>query len=120
MNENDRIGNRRSNEGPGDPWTVLGVSADAGDEEIRAVYLTGCSAASADERPRLDEAYRRIRTEADRVRTRLLGPAVPERLEELAAEIRPRPRYAGPGVWLAALDRLRRKRESDRRDAHPE
>jgi curved DNA-binding protein CbpA len=89
-----------------DPRQVLGVSPEAGDEEIRAAYLQKVKEYPPDRAPRefeqVRDAYEALRD--PRRRTRHLLAADPRQplvslLEGRVAERR----FTGPDAWLAVL-----------------
>ena len=90
-----------------DPMAVLGVSHDAGEEEIRAAYLAKVKEHPPDRSPaefeRIRDAYEALRDPRGRARVRLLAgdPSAPLALL-LDGQPNPR-RFVGPEPWLAAL-----------------
>jgi curved DNA-binding protein CbpA len=90
-----------------DPREVLGVGADAGEEEIRAAYVRQVKEHPPDRSPeefeRIRDAYASLRDPRRRMRDGLLavGPGAPlVSVIELKA---PQRRFAGPGPWLEVL-----------------
>lgn len=88
------------------PETILGVTPDAGDEEIRAAYLRKVAEFPPDRSPeefeRVRDAYETLRD--PRRRTRRILDADPQApfaslLEGLPAQRR----HVGPEPWLAAI-----------------
>ncbi len=90
-----------------DPWAVLGVAQDAGDEAIRAAYLGALKEHPPDADPegfeRVRDAWEVLRDPCRRT-ARVLLAADPEApLESLLDERRPPRRFLGPEPWLAAI-----------------
>ena len=90
-----------------DPRQILGITLEAGDEEIRAAYLRKVKEHPPDRSPReferVRDAYEELRDPRRRARRLLLSadPAQPlvSLLESGAAERR----FIGHGPWLAVL-----------------
>ena len=90
-----------------DPGEVLGVSQDAGEEEIRAAYLRKVKEHPPDRSPeefeRIRDAYDGLRDPRRRMRDRLLSADPLAPLVSMI-EIRARQRrFAGPQPWLEVL-----------------
>jgi curved DNA-binding protein CbpA len=90
-----------------DPWMILGVSLEAGDEEIRAAYLRKVKEFPPDRAPvefeRIRDAYDLLRDPRRRTLHMLLSVDPHEPLESLLDE-GPGPRkFVGPEPWLAVL-----------------
>ncbi|MBI3268497.1 MAG: J domain-containing protein [Planctomycetes bacterium] len=90
-----------------DPLTVLGVSADIGEEELRAAYLQKVKEHPPDRSPaefeRIRDAYEALRDPRRRARARLLAVNPRAPLTSLL-DTQPCPRrFVGPALWLAAL-----------------
>ena len=90
-----------------DPREVLGVSQDAGEEEVRAAYVRKGKEHPPDRSPeefeRIRDAYDSLRDPRRRMRDRLLSvdPFAPF---VSVIELKPRQRrFAGPQPWLEAL-----------------
>jgi curved DNA-binding protein CbpA len=90
-----------------DPREMLGVSQDAGEEEIRAAYVRKVKEHPPDRSPeefeRIRDAYDSLRDPRRRMREGLLSvdPFVPfVTVVELKAGQR---RFAGPQPWLEVL-----------------
>jgi curved DNA-binding protein CbpA len=90
-----------------DPLAVLGVSADATDEEVRAAYLLRVKEHPPDRAPiefeRVRDAYQALSDPRRRARLRLLAADPGAPLTALLAGDRPRRRFVGPRPWLEAL-----------------
>jgi preprotein translocase subunit Sec63 len=91
-----------------DPTEVLGVSQDAGEEEIRTAYVRKVKEHPPDRSPeefeRIRDAYASLRDPRRRMRDTLVSvdPVAPlASIIELPA--RPR-RFAGPQPWLKVLE----------------
>ena len=90
-----------------DPFDVLGVSADASDEAIRAAYLLKVREHPPDREPeafeRVRDAYETLRDPRRRMRHRLLSADATSPLAVLfGGEAAPR-RFVGPDPWLEVL-----------------
>jgi curved DNA-binding protein CbpA len=90
-----------------DPFEILGVPRDAGDDAIRAAYLARVRECPPDRSPeqfeRVRDAYEKLRDPRARIRHRLFSvdPAAP--LTSVFAELAPPRRFVGPGPWLEVL-----------------
>ena len=101
--------NKPMEEPPPDPLVVLGVHADAGDEEIRSAYLRKVKEFPPDRSPnefeQVRDAYNMLRDRRRRVRHFLfsIDPGAP--LESLlgGVDARSEANFAGPEPWLAVL-----------------
>lgn len=90
------------------PWEVLGVSPEAGDEEIRRAYLEKVKAHPPERDPaefeRVRDAYESVRDPKRRAHLLLLGadPLAPlsSLFEGLLGDDR---RFVGPEPWLAVV-----------------
>ncbi len=91
-----------------DPYQVLGIADDAGDEQIRAAYLSKVKEFPPDRAPRefekVRDAYEMLRDPRRRARHRMLSadPSAP-----IATLLEGRPeerRFVGPGPWLDVLE----------------
>jgi len=91
---------------PTDPWAVLGVDVNAGDEEIRAAYIQGVRRHPPDrdqERfEQIRDAYEALRDPRRRARQMVLGADPRQPLPSLL-EAEPQRRHVGAEYWLAAL-----------------
>jgi len=89
------------------PAEVLGVSADATDEEIRAAYLLKVREYPPDRAPdqfeRVRDAYEMLRDSRRRRRHRLLADDATSPLAVLFGGHTQLRRFAGPGPWLEVL-----------------
>ena len=90
-----------------DPRQVLGVEADASEEEIRAAYLRRIKEhppeSSPEEFERIRDAYETLRDPRRRAQS-LLFSADPEApMISLIADRRTDRRFVGQGPWLTAL-----------------
>ena len=90
-----------------DPWALLGISADAGDEQIRAAYLRKIKEFPPDRNPiefeLIRDAYELLRDQRQRARHSLFSvdPRMP-----VPSLMEPGPRkrkYVGLEPWLAVL-----------------
>ena len=91
-----------------DPWAVLGVDVNAGDEEVRAAYIEKVRQHPPDrdqERfEQIRDAYGLLRDPRRRAEQMILSvdpeQALPSLLDDRSSR-----RYVGPDPWLAALKR---------------
>jgi len=93
------------------PWKLLGVEPDAGDREIEQAWKNLSSGHRKNDRIR--QAYQLIATEEDRARYRLLSPHRVDDPEEILQEIRPVPKYSGPGIWYKSLRNILKTRAAE-------
>lgn len=90
-----------------DARAILGVGAEAGDEEIRAAYLRLVKQHPPETSPeqfeRIRDAYETLRDPRRRMHNFLFGgdPLAP--LTDLLDSAPPRRSYTGPGPWLEVL-----------------
>lgn len=88
-----------------DPRQILGISADAGDEEIRAAYLQKVKEYPPDRSPReferVRDAYEMLRDPRRRTRSMLLAADPKQPLVALLEGVRFERQFTGPGPWLA-------------------
>ncbi len=90
-----------------DPRTILGVSLEADDEEIRTAYLRKIKEFPPDRSPaefeRVRDAYALLRDPRKRIEWMLLSAEADESLVNLL-NMRPAARnFVGPEVWLEAM-----------------
>lgn len=96
-----------------DPREVLGVSQDAGEEELRAAYVRKVKEHPPDRSPeefeRVRDAYDSLRDPRRRMRDRLLSvdPFAPF-VTIIERDARTR-RFVGPQPWLKVLEVLKGK-----------
>jgi curved DNA-binding protein CbpA len=99
--------NKPIEEAAPDPLVVLGVRADAGDEEVRSAYLRKVKEFPPDRSPnefqQVRDAYEMLRDRRRRVRHFLfsIDPRAP--LESLLEGAGSEAKFAGPQPWLAVL-----------------
>ena len=90
-----------------DPRQVLGVGPTAGDEEIRAAYLSKVKENPPDRSPaafeRIRDAYEILRDPRRRALHMLLSADPDALLVSLLPVRPPERRFTGPGPWLAVL-----------------
>ncbi|MCC6536591.1 MAG: DnaJ domain-containing protein [Bryobacterales bacterium] len=90
-----------------DPEAILGVEANATDEEIRAAYLACIAQFPPDRAPtefeRIRDAYELMRDPRARARRVLFGRGLDWPLEKLLGDTQSARTYAGPEPWLEAL-----------------
>ena len=93
---------------------LLGISADAGEAEVRAAYLQQVRQHPPDRDPevfeRIRDAYEQLRDPRARARQVLHGsdPVIP--LVSLLAGVKPRRQFVGPQLWLDAMKEAKEKR----------
>jgi curved DNA-binding protein CbpA len=87
--------------------TLLGVSADAGDAEVRAAYLEQVRLHPPDREPevfeRIRDAYGLLRDPAARASQILSGPDPTAPLADLLKGHKSQRRFIGAQLWLDAL-----------------
>lgn len=90
-----------------DPYEILGLAADATDEEIRAAYLRLIKEHPPDHDPekfeRIRDAYDYLRDPRRRTRELLFARSATGPLENLLDGSRGQRRFVGPKPWLAVL-----------------
>ncbi|HEX9731916.1 MAG TPA: J domain-containing protein [Thermoanaerobaculia bacterium] len=88
------------------PETILGVTPEAGDEEIRAAYLRNVEEFPPDRSPReferVRDAYEALR-DPRRRRTRILDADPEAPFASLLEGMPMERRHVGPEPWLAAI-----------------
>lgn len=100
---------------PADSWDkareVLGVGANATDEQVRAAYLGKVREHPPDRDPemfeRVRDAYDQLRDPLLRARQVLGGPSPLASLPSLFEPGKSSRRFVGPGPWLDALKERR-------------
>ncbi|MEW6744924.1 MAG: J domain-containing protein [Planctomycetota bacterium] len=94
-----------------DPWSELGLSTDASDEEIRRRYRELVKMHPPDRDPerfeRLRDAYSLIEDPQRRATMALLGPAPLADLSELRQRLQSRRKPVPARLWLEVLKDLR-------------
>jgi curved DNA-binding protein CbpA len=92
-----------------DPRQVLGIAANATQEEIRAAYLRRIKEHPPDSSPeefeRVRDAYETLRDPRRRAQALLFAVDPEAPLTSLIADRRKEHRFLGPSPWLAALKR---------------
>jgi DnaJ-class molecular chaperone len=89
------------------PFEILGIRADAREDEIRAAYLARVRDFPPDRSPeqfeKVRDAYEQLHDVRARIRHRLfdVDPAAP--LSSVFAEVGPLRRFVGPGLWIDVL-----------------
>jgi curved DNA-binding protein CbpA len=90
-----------------DPRNVLGVSPEAGDEEIRAAYLRKVKEYPPDRAPgefeKVRDAYETLRDPRRRMRHLILSADPKQPLASLLEDRGSERRFLGPEPWLAVL-----------------
>ena len=90
-----------------DARDVLGISSNAGEEEIRAAYLSKIKEHPPDRSPEqfesIRDAYETLHDPRRRMRDMLLSADLDEPLVSLIAAEAPPRRFAGPQPWLEVL-----------------
>ena len=90
-----------------DPQAILGVTARASDDEIRAAYLRLVKDHPPEKEPeefeRIRDAYNTLRDPRRRMRDMLFSgdPFAP--FSELVSDADRQRRYVGPAMWLEVL-----------------
>jgi DnaJ-domain-containing protein 1 len=89
------------------PFQVLGIAPEAGDEEIRAAYLRKVKQYPPDRAPqefeKVRDAYETLRDPRQRTPRMLLAVDPLQPLASLAPERKPERKFIGPELWLAVL-----------------
>lgn len=98
-----------------DPWSILDVPPEAGDDEIRAAYMRKVKECPPDrcgpEFEQIRDAYGQLKDPYRRARHLILG-ATPDRpLESLLDDVPVTRRRVGPELWLAAMKSQRKERQ---------
>jgi len=90
-----------------DPSTILEVSWDASEEEIRAAYLRKVKEhppeRSPEEFERIRDAYEMLRDPRNRMRHMLRSSDADAPLASFADGLKPERRFTGPRAWLEVL-----------------
>jgi len=90
-----------------DPWSVLGVSPEANDEQVRAAYVQKVKEFPPDRAgpqfEKIRDAYEQLKDPYRRAKYLILGANADRPLESLLDEVHGTRRYVGPELWLAAL-----------------
>jgi len=93
-------------------WSILGITIEASEEEIRSAYLEKIRGISQETEPERFEALRTaFRLLKDPVQRTIVTVGIPptgdsvHRFLEIATGER---RYTGPDAWLAAFDEAKR------------
>jgi len=90
-----------------DPWAVLGLAHDAGDEEVRAAYLAKVKEHPPDRSPeqfeRIRDAYDLLRDPRRRAQRQLLWADPLAKLTSLLPNDADHRRFVGPAPWQAVL-----------------
>src|SRR5438105_806680 len=94
-----------------DAATLLGVSIEATEEQLRAAYLEQVCQHPPDRDPdhfeRIRDAYDRLRDPRLRAQQVLSGPDPAAPLTKLLEGVHPRRKFVGPGPWLDVLKEKR-------------
>jgi curved DNA-binding protein CbpA len=89
------------------PWSILGVSPEADDEQIRAAYIRKVKEhppdRSATEFEKIRDAYDQLKDPYRRARHLILGANPDKPLESLLDDVPSSRRFVGPKPWLAAM-----------------
>lgn len=89
------------------PWSVLDVSEDASDDQIRAAYMQKVKQYPPDrcgpEFERVRDAYEQLKDPYRRAKHLILGATSEAPLESLLDDLPPVRQHAGPEPWLAAM-----------------
>jgi len=98
-----------------DPWLVLDVPPEAGDDEIRAAYTRKVKEYPPDrcgpEFEQIRDAYDQLKDPYRRAKYLILG-ATPDRpLESLLDDVPVTRRHIGPEPWLAVMKSQRKEQQ---------
>lgn len=103
--------NRTENERS--PWSILGVSSEADDEQIRAAYLRKVKEhppdRSAAEFEQIRDAYDQLKDPYRRAMHMILGATPDMPLESLLDNVPRSLRFIGPDAWLATMKSERKE-----------
>lgn len=95
-----------------DPWAVLGVSREAGEDELRQAYLGRVREHPPDRSPaefeRVRDAYELLCDPGRRLELRLSSERPDAPMVSLLDEDDQPRNYVGPGPWLDLLRKRRR------------
>ena len=90
-----------------DPWSVLGVSPEADDDQVRAAYVEKVKEFPPDrcgrEFERVRDAYEQLKDPYRRAKYVILGANAERPLASLLDDVPGPRRYLGPEPWLAAM-----------------
>ena len=90
-----------------DPWEVLGVAREAGDEQIRAAYLRKLKQFPPDRNPaefeRVRDAYELLRDRRQRFRYVLFSTDPLAPLDSVFGSASSQRNFVGPEPWLEVL-----------------
>lgn len=96
-----------------DPWSILGVSPEADDTQVRAAYMRKVKEYPPDrcgpQFERVRDAYEQLKDPYRRARHLVLGAAPDSPLESLLDEVAGLRNYVGPEPWLAAMQSQRKE-----------
>jgi curved DNA-binding protein CbpA len=92
-----------------DPHSILGISKDSGEEEIRRAYLEKIRQYPPDRSPeefeRIRDAYAVLNNPLHRMRAQLFSVDPDQSLVALLDNLEAKRDFTGPGPWLAAMER---------------
>jgi len=96
-----------------DPWSVLGVSPEADDEQIRAAYVRQVKEHPPDrsgpEFERIRDAYEQLKDPYQRAKYLILGAPADKPLESLLDSVPCPRRFVGPEAWLTVMKSERKE-----------
>jgi len=96
-----------------DPWSVLGIPEDAGDDRIRSAYLQMVKQyppdRCGDQFEKIRDAYSQLKDPYRRGRWLILGSSYDSSLASLVDTSRRQRRFVGPGPWLSVIKRTSKK-----------
>jgi curved DNA-binding protein CbpA len=99
--------NMRESKPSSDPWALLGISADAGDDQIRAAYVRKIKEFPPDRNPMefelIRDAYELLRDRRQRARHFLFSVDPRAPLPSMMEHGPRKRKYLGVGPWLAVL-----------------
>jgi curved DNA-binding protein CbpA len=92
-----------------DPYRILGISENSGQEEVRRAYLEKIRQYPPDHSPeefeRIRDAYAVLSNPLQRSRTELFSVNPEQSLVDLLDNLEARRDVTGPEPWLAAMER---------------
>ncbi len=89
-----------------DPFSLLGISRNAGLTEIQNAYNSLMEISSPEEREELEKSCAFLLTPGGLAYARLALPGGGKSFNQLKNGLPPRPRYLGPGKWKKVLGRM--------------
>jgi curved DNA-binding protein CbpA len=109
----DKLDNKQDGTGTPDPWSVLDVSPQADDDQIRAAYMRKVKEHPPDrsgpEFEKIRDAYEQLKDPYRRAKYLILGAAPDKPLESLLDDLPHSRRFVGPEPWLTVMKSERKE-----------